>query len=110
MRPSLGLYHPTLRRVAGGGLRLQRGTRRPAVIKLIGQLYQVEREAQLLAKEEHQPLRDTRVSPIATHYAAGWRLIRMKVPNGSATAKALDYSLRRWSRAAGIRDTAGAAS
>ncbi|QNI04715.1 IS66 family transposase [Halomonas sp. SH5A2] len=65
-------------------------------IALIGQLYQVEREAQSLTVEERQRLRETRARPI-TDALYRWMLAhREKVPNGSATAKALDYSLRRW--------------
>lgn len=40
-------------------------------IELIAQLYQVEREAQLLSAEERQRLRDTRARPIANALDAG---------------------------------------
>lgn len=65
-------------------------------IDLIGQLYQIEREVKSLTAEERQRLRDTRARPIAdTLYR--WMLAhREKVPEGSAMAKAMDYSLKRW--------------
>ncbi|RAH36294.1 MULTISPECIES: IS66 family transposase [unclassified Halomonas] len=65
-------------------------------IELIGQLYQVEREAQSLTTEERQRRRDTRARPIADALHRWMLAQREKVPNGSATAKALDYSLKRW--------------
>ncbi|ATJ82691.1 mobile element protein [Halomonas beimenensis] len=65
-------------------------------IELIGQLYQVEREAQTLTAEERQRLRETRARPIADALHRWMLAHREKVPNGSATAKALDYSLKRW--------------
>ncbi len=65
-------------------------------IDLIGQLYQVEREAQSLTAEERQRLRDTRARPLADALHRWMLAHREKIPNGSATAKALDYSLKRW--------------
>ncbi|SFU81870.1 Transposase IS66 family protein [Halomonas korlensis] len=65
-------------------------------IELIGQLYQVEREAQSLSAEERQRLRETRAGPIADALHSWMLANREKVPNGSATAKALDYSLKCW--------------
>lgn len=65
-------------------------------IELIGQLYQVERDAQSLSVEERQQLRDTRARPIADALHRWMLAHREKVPNGSAIAKALDYSLKRW--------------
>ncbi|WP_368449359.1 IS66 family transposase [Cobetia amphilecti] len=65
-------------------------------IELIGQLYQVEREVQSLSAEERQRLRETKAKPIADALHRWMLAHREKVPNGSATAKALDYSLKRW--------------
>ncbi|TDR49549.1 transposase [Halomonas ventosae] len=65
-------------------------------IELIGQLYQVEREAQSLSADERQRLRETKARPIADALHRWMLAHREKVPNGSATAKALDYSLKRW--------------
>ncbi len=57
-------------------------------IELIGQLYQVEREAQALIAEERQRLRETRAKPIADALHRWMLAHREKVLNGSATAKA----------------------
>ncbi|WP_404326443.1 IS66 family transposase [Cobetia sp. UIB-001] len=65
-------------------------------IELIGQLYQVEREVQSLSAEERQRLRETKAKPIADALHRWMLAHREKVPNDSATAKALDYSLKRW--------------
>ena len=62
----------------------------------LGQLYQIEREAAGLPPEERQHLRQTRAKPIADQLHAWLMQQRQKVPNGSASAKAIDYSLKRW--------------
>lgn len=67
-------------------------------VQLIQQLYAIEqqsREARLNADQRLQ-LRQQRSKPVAdTLYA--WMLAqRQKVPGNTATAKALDYSLKRW--------------
>jgi transposase len=76
-------------------------------IELIGQLYQVERDAQSLSSEERQRLRDTRARPIADVLHRWMLAHREKVPNGSATAKALDYSLKRWTALTRYLDDGG---
>ncbi len=45
---------------------------------------------------ERQQLRQTQARPIADALHQWMLAHRQKVPNGSATAKALDYSLKRW--------------
>lgn len=65
-------------------------------VEIIGQLYTVEREAASLTPEERQQLRQTQARPIAESLHQWMVAHRQKVPNGSATAKALDYSLKRW--------------
>uniref|UniRef100_UPI0026263B86 IS66 family transposase n=1 Tax=uncultured Halomonas sp. TaxID=173971 RepID=UPI0026263B86 len=76
-------------------------------IELIGQLYQVEREAQSLSAEERQQLRETRARPIAEALHRWMLAQREKVPNGTATAKALDYSLKRWAALTRYLDDGG---
>ncbi|MCH4565588.1 IS66 family transposase [Halomonas sp. EGI 63088] len=76
-------------------------------IEHIGQLYQVEREAKALTAEERQRLRDTRARPIADTLHRWMLAHREKVPNGSATAKALDYSLKRWAALTRYLDDGG---
>jgi len=64
-------------------------------LKFFGQLYEVEREvanadsqARLAARRRSRPVAD------ALHQ---WmRQQRQKIPDGSATARAIDYSLNRW--------------
>jgi hypothetical protein len=66
-------------------------------LEYIGGLYEIERETKDLPPDaagnpanQSQPLAD------ALHQ---WMLAhRQKVPDGSGTAKALDYSLKRWKR------------
>jgi|TARA_R100000935_G_scaffold12024_1_gene23802 hypothetical protein len=62
----------------------------------IAGLYEIERQARHMSDEERWRIRQEKSSPIldALH---DWMLAqRDRVPNGSATAKALDYSLKRW--------------
>ena len=66
-------------------------------LELFGQLYRVERDIQDLedpAKRLEQ--RRNRSGPIAKALHAWLVAQRAKVPPGTATAKALDYSLNRW--------------
>lgn len=65
-------------------------------VETIGQLYEVEREAQSLTPEARRRLRQTRSRPIADAFHRWMQAHRQKIPNGTATAKALDYSLNRW--------------
>ena len=58
--------------------------------------YEIEREVQGLEAAERQQMRQKTAAPImdALH---GWMIAkRQLVPVGSAIAKALDYSLKRW--------------
>ena len=62
----------------------------------IAGLYEVERQVRDMSNEERWRIRQEKASPLldALH---DWMLAqRDLVPNGSATAKALDYSLKRW--------------
>jgi hypothetical protein len=62
----------------------------------ISQLYDVEREAKRLNAAERLQMRQTQSKPLA-HAFKEWMLLqRQKITDGSATAKALDYSLKRW--------------
>jgi len=65
-------------------------------LKLFGQLYDVERQAQELDADERYRIRQLRSRPIADALRQWLILHRQKVPDGSATAKAIDYSLKRW--------------
>jgi len=62
----------------------------------ISQLYALEREAKELEPDKRQKLRDERSRPIADGLYQWMIVQRQRVPDGSGTAKALDYSLKRW--------------
>ena len=59
-------------------------------------IYDVEREVKELAAEQRQLIRQQKTKPVLDALHQWMLLQRQKVPEGSATAKALDYSLRRW--------------
>jgi len=63
---------------------------------LFGQLYDIEREVKDLEVDERRRIRQLKAKPIADHLQAWLILQRQRVPEGSATAKAIDYSLNRW--------------
>ena len=65
-------------------------------LKFFTQLYEVERDAQALDARQRQALRQDRSKPIADALQQWLRQQRLKVPDGSATARAIDYSLKRW--------------
>jgi transposase len=61
-----------------------------------GDLYDVEREVQDLQVDERRRIRQLKAKPVADALQAWLVTQRQKVPEGSATAKAIDYSLNRW--------------
>lgn len=65
-------------------------------LELIAQLYQVERDIKAADNETRLRLRRERAAPIAETLHDWMTAQRQRVPDGSATAKALDYSLNRW--------------
>ena len=62
----------------------------------IGGLYEIERQARDVNDEERWRIRQEKASPILNALHEWMLAQRDLVPNGSATAKALDYSLKRW--------------
>jgi transposase len=65
-------------------------------LKLFGVLYDVERQVQDLSDTARQEIR-WRLGKPAADTLHGWLLTqRQRVPDGSATAKAINYSLERW--------------
>lgn len=62
----------------------------------IGELYAIEREAKTLDAAQRWRLRQERAKPIVDKLHAWMLAQRSRVPDGSGTAKALDYSLKRW--------------
>lgn len=65
-------------------------------LALFGRLYEVEREVADLAAAERLRTRQAKAKPAADALHAWLTAQRQKVPPGSATAKAMDYSLTRW--------------
>lgn len=59
-------------------------------------LYAVEREIAKLDHDERRRIRQTKAKPIADELFGWLQRQRQRVPNGSAIAKAIDYSLKRW--------------
>jgi transposase len=62
----------------------------------ISQLYDVERDARHLSADERLQRRQSESKPLADAFHQWMLLQRQKITDGSATAKALDYSLKRW--------------
>lgn len=62
----------------------------------ISQLYDVERAVKHLHADERRNIRQTQSKPLADAFHQWMVLQRQKITDGSATAKALDYSLKRW--------------
>jgi transposase len=60
-------------------------------------LYDIEREASELTIDERYRIRQTKAKPIADALHSWMIVHRQKAPDGGTTAKAMDYSLKRWS-------------
>ncbi len=65
-------------------------------LKFLIQLYEVEREVRELDAAQRKRIRQERSRPVADALHLWLMEQRKKVPEGSATAKAIDYSLGRW--------------
>ncbi len=63
---------------------------------LIGQLYGVEAQARDMTPQQRQALRQQQARPVAAALYAWMREHRLKVPDNTGIARALDYSLKRW--------------
>ena len=61
-----------------------------------GQLYDIEREVKDVDVEERRRIRQLKAKPVADDLFTWLLAQRQKVPDGSATANAIDYSLKRW--------------
>lgn len=62
----------------------------------IAQLYKVEREVKNLSADERLRIRQTESKPLLDALHQWMVLQRQRVTDGTAIAKALDYSLKRW--------------
>ena len=65
-------------------------------LAMFGKLYEVERELAHLDAQRRRQIRQDKARPIADAMHAWLTAQRRRVPPGSATAKAIDYSLGRW--------------
>ena len=65
-------------------------------LKYFAALYEVERETHSLVRDERRRLRQDSAVPMADNFRAWLEAQRVRVPDGTATAKAIDYSLGRW--------------
>ena len=65
-------------------------------LRFFGELYEVERVVAKLDCKERGRLRQDRSRKVADALHQWLTAQRQKVPEGSATARALDYSLKRW--------------
>jgi hypothetical protein len=67
-----------------------------SALEQIARIYEIEREIRELPADERQRIRQERSKPLLDALHQWIILNRQKITDGSATAKALDYSLRRW--------------
>lgn len=65
-------------------------------LQLFGKLYDVEREAREVSAEQRQRMRQLQSQPIADKLREWLLLQRQKATDGTAIARAIDYSLGRW--------------
>ncbi|MGB3070455.1 MAG: IS66 family transposase [Ottowia sp.] len=65
-------------------------------LELFGALYGIEREVAQLPAQERQRIRQARARPVAETLHRWLLAQRLRVPDGSGTARAIDYSLKRW--------------
>jgi transposase len=75
-------------------------------LAFIGQLYEIERMVAGASEQERLRIRQTQSRPVMETLQRWLQEHRAKVPEGSATAKAIDYSLRRWQALSGFIDNA----
>ena len=67
-----------------------------SALEQIGRIYDIEREVKELTPDERRRIRQERLKPLLDALHQWMVLNRQNIVDGSATAKALDYSLRRW--------------
>jgi transposase len=67
-----------------------------SALEQLARIYEIEREVKELGAEQRLAVRRERTKPLLDALHEWMTLQRRKVPDGSATAKALDYSLKRW--------------
>jgi transposase len=65
-------------------------------LEQLGKVYDIERQVKELDEEQRLGLRQQHTKPVLDALHQWMILQRQKLPDSSATARALDYSLRRW--------------
>ena len=78
---------------------LHQATKSPVAaqaLEHIAALYEIERQVRDSPGAERLAARETRAAPLADRYHAWLAAQRQRVPSGTATARAIDYTLRRW--------------
>lgn len=65
-------------------------------MQYIAQLYDIEREGATLNAAARLALRQLHAKPVTQAMLDWMRLQRLRITDNSATAQALDYSLKRW--------------
>ena len=65
-------------------------------LEQLGKVYDIEREVKDLNADQRQSIRQQHTKPVLDALHQWMILQRQKLPDSSATARALDYSLRRW--------------
>jgi len=68
----------------------------PEALRRIAAIYRVERELANMSGDERLAMRQEMSKPLWEELHLWLQLERSKVPDGGATAKALDYSLNHW--------------
>lgn len=68
----------------------------PEALRRIAEIYRVERELVAMSAADRLAARQQTSEPLWKSLRAWLQTQRAKVPDGSATAKALDYSLKHW--------------
>jgi hypothetical protein len=72
-------------------------TRAEEILEPIAQLYRVETEAKNLTPRERQVYRQRHAAPVLARIRTWLVGLRPTVADGSGLARAIDYTLRRWS-------------
>ena len=65
-------------------------------VQRIAWLYRIEKEVRELPEQQRLAIRQSRARPLCEELHLWLRLERQRVPDGSAIAGAIDYSLKRW--------------
>jgi transposase len=65
-------------------------------VQRIAWLYRIEKEARALPEHERLAMRQAKAKLLCEELHVWLRLERQRVPDGSAIAGAIDYSLNRW--------------